>query len=641
MASNEGEVKKEEEIQLERTASADEAAKVRLKPSAMGWFGFVYSMWCTWTNWLVLLILPGRRMRFEEIQKRIAAKSEKQRIEVGKSEEAKAEMCSLRVKVLSATALPKMDYFGSADPYVVVSVGTKQKSTRILYNTLEPEWNDEVVFELRKDSKVNLCFTVMDSNVRQDEVIGKVIIRVQEVFYQNRLFSEFAILDKAKKPVKNKEGKPAYLKLAISYTKGGSLGDIDWLNGCIAKTFHCFHDLVSLRVAAEMKQTFAERNAKSATYQLSLEQCDLGASAPWLMDLRVLPTLSNNTIQVRCRWRWQADGQAKFRINVKSGPLSFTVTVNDLDVEFPAWMEMQLEDSPPYLRRSSMAATEDPEVKFRVAFLGVTATSVPGIAGVIQSVFQKTLSRKLVLPNMIQKQFGEVVERPEEEDRRREVKGVLSLRVYEAEGLGSYPPRTGVWVYVCLKVTPEAGNRVSGRSEGGFAAVGGERKEEKRTQKSTFPGPSWEEDMELDVRDEERSVLCLEVRVEKAKQPLVSSLHIPIASLNPSAGWREAWFQLEGESGRIRIGIEYTRMMDRIAGSDANGGHAGASVMKEASDASKYSNWMGGAGSGYQYDDDDDDDDVEGKQKGDAAARVGGAKEGVKRAVSKIGRAHV
>eukprot|EP00961_Rhodomonas_salina_P151881 2044633-Rhodomonas_salina.1 len=40
-------------------------------------------------------------------------------------------------------------------------------------------------------------------------------------------------------------------------------------------------------------------------------------------------------------------------------------------------------------------------------------------------------------------QFGEVVERPEEEDRRREVKGVLSLRVYEAEGLGSYPPRTG------------------------------------------------------------------------------------------------------------------------------------------------------------------------------------------------------
>eukprot|EP00961_Rhodomonas_salina_P269191 3637406-Rhodomonas_salina.2 len=75
--------------------------------------------------------------------------------------------------------------------------------------------------------------------------------------------------------------------------------------------------------------------------------------------------------------------------------------------------------------------------------------------------------------------------------------------------------------------------------------------------------------------------------------------------------------------------------MDRIAGSDANGGHAGASVMKEASDASKYSNWMGGAGSGYQYDDDDDDDDVEGKQKGDAAARVGGAKEGVKRAVSK------
>lgn len=49
--------------------------------------------------------------------------------------------------MLRARNLPKADMTGLADPFVKVTLNTLTKETKVLKRTLQPEWNEEFVFD--------------------------------------------------------------------------------------------------------------------------------------------------------------------------------------------------------------------------------------------------------------------------------------------------------------------------------------------------------------------------------------------------------------------------------------------------------------------------------------------------------------
>eukprot|EP00996_Jenningsia_fusiforme_P001159 NODE_205_length_2768_cov_58.839647_g188_i0.p1 GENE.NODE_205_length_2768_cov_58.839647_g188_i0~~NODE_205_length_2768_cov_58.839647_g188_i0.p1 ORF type:complete len:514 (+),score=66.15 NODE_205_length_2768_cov_58.839647_g188_i0:1161-2702(+) len=52
----------------------------------------------------------------------------------------------LQVTILKATNLKKADTFGKSDPYVVASVSTQSKQTKVIKSNLNPTWNETFVF---------------------------------------------------------------------------------------------------------------------------------------------------------------------------------------------------------------------------------------------------------------------------------------------------------------------------------------------------------------------------------------------------------------------------------------------------------------------------------------------------------------
>ena len=88
----------------------------------------------------------------------------------------------LRLCVIGAHHLPKMDMTGAADPYVTLDIiGQEQRRSKTIKNTLNPEWKEEFIFDI-KDDKEELLLTVWDwDRMSKDEVIGEVRLRLADL----------------------------------------------------------------------------------------------------------------------------------------------------------------------------------------------------------------------------------------------------------------------------------------------------------------------------------------------------------------------------------------------------------------------------------------------------------------------------
>jgi len=84
-----------------------------------------------------------------------------------KSSLLKIGFTRLKIKILKAENLPKMDRFGSIDPYCTLSLGAKMERTTTKKNTQNPCWDtEEFIFEIdpsAKDEEIpDLVIKVMD-----------------------------------------------------------------------------------------------------------------------------------------------------------------------------------------------------------------------------------------------------------------------------------------------------------------------------------------------------------------------------------------------------------------------------------------------------------------------------------------------
>lgn len=81
--------------------------------------------------------------------------------------------------------LVKSDFFGQADPYVVMTIGSNSAKSNVVYKSLSPVYNEKFELEVTSVQHDILEVRVYDKDIMRDEVIGKCSIPIAEVFRSN------------------------------------------------------------------------------------------------------------------------------------------------------------------------------------------------------------------------------------------------------------------------------------------------------------------------------------------------------------------------------------------------------------------------------------------------------------------------
>ena len=87
----------------------------------------------------------------------------------------------LRIHVKSASGLKPADKNGKADPFCVVAVGKKERRSKTIHKTLEPVWDDGLMFKpatLDKVCKRGMKLEVRDADALRDETIGTLNVKL-------------------------------------------------------------------------------------------------------------------------------------------------------------------------------------------------------------------------------------------------------------------------------------------------------------------------------------------------------------------------------------------------------------------------------------------------------------------------------
>jgi len=96
-----------------------------------------------------------------------------------------------RVTVISASALPKQDLIGQADPYVLVRAEGQSLRSEPVKNCLEPVWNFSVVF-YRKYPEKPIKIQIWNSNLMVDKFMGQTVVNSKESGDPDNPFGEEA-----------------------------------------------------------------------------------------------------------------------------------------------------------------------------------------------------------------------------------------------------------------------------------------------------------------------------------------------------------------------------------------------------------------------------------------------------------------
>ena len=102
----------------------------------------------------------------------------------------------LKIKIVNGRGLQNKDTFSKSDPYLLVELGKKTYKTKHMSDNLDPDWNEECVFDVNAGEDV-LALSVWDKNkLSKDVFMGYSFVSfddckkdqpVQKVFFKNIL----------------------------------------------------------------------------------------------------------------------------------------------------------------------------------------------------------------------------------------------------------------------------------------------------------------------------------------------------------------------------------------------------------------------------------------------------------------------
>ena len=102
------------------------------------------------------------------------------------------------------------------DPYIEMEYAGETKKSKTHDNNENPEFNEEIVFELKDDQKV-IKLKLMDSNVLKDSEYGHIEIDISKAMESKEAMEEIDIKLLDSKKVELKKGTVSY---SISVTEG-------------------------------------------------------------------------------------------------------------------------------------------------------------------------------------------------------------------------------------------------------------------------------------------------------------------------------------------------------------------------------------------------------------------------------------
>ena len=484
-------------------------------------------------------------------------------------DEAETGAINLRVRIMNASNLPQMDK-GSCDCYVRVKLAGKEYQTKPVMESLNPEFSSEFKFETRKDSKGTLILELWDYDVPGDDFIGLVKVSVPTVVAQRKLEKNFEVFDRSGIPVKNTTTrKPTKLRVCLSYDTEGSQGESEWFNGILRKGWRCLGQDIDAKVRDAVTKVLATIPAKipvvGSFLELQLDHFSIGTEAPYLNELRILPTRSAKDVQLRANLRWVTSGE--FGIKVSAGArflnklgLRISVSVSDIEIDFPVWVQAHLNDNlTAAVKKIQIAATAEPRVRVALSIGFFSTRSVPGLPEMIEVAIRNVLKKKLLLPQKISSLIGPGPEKPiKYSELERAGLARVSIKVLEADNITEVQGIAGTldpFVVATMMGSPTEKN---GLPKYGMPQI--------YTTKYVLAKNSaceWNEFLHFIVTDEEKEWIQFQlmdkgVMSDEPCGKLVLSMAELAQAARAGSSLTEEWYNLaDCKTGRIRLSVEY------------------------------------------------------------------------------------
>lgn len=508
-------------------------------------------------------------------------------------DEDDTDAINLRVRIMGARNLPQMDK-GSCDCYVRVKLAGKEFQTKPAMESLNPEFSSEFKFETRKDSKGTLTLELWDYDVPGDDFIGLVKVSVSTIVAQRKLEKSFEVFDRSGIPVKNTTTrKPTKLRVCLSYDTEGSQGESEWLNGILRKGCRCLGEDVDAKVREEVSKVLATIPAKipviGSLIALQLEHFSIGTEAPFLNELRLLPTRSAKDVQLRANLRWVTSGE--FGIKISAGArflnklgLRISVSVTDLEIDFPVWVQAHLDDNlKSALKKVQIAATGEPRIRVALSVGFFSTRSVPGLPEMIEVAIRNVLKKKLVLPQKISKLMGPGPEKPiKYSELERAGVARVSVKILEADNI------TAVQAMSTLDPFVVATMMGSPTGKNGIPKYGMPQDYTTKNVIAKKAACEWNEFFQFIVTDVEKESIQFQLfdKGVMSDDPCGKMvLHIAELAQAARAGssLTEEWYNLtDCKTGRIRLAVEYAPFVPDDGPTETDD-HAGCHIREQAS----------------------------------------------------------
>ena len=333
---------------------------------------------------------------------------------------------------------------------------------------------------------------------------------------------------------------------------------------------------------------------------LLLDRFSIGSEPPFFLELKLLNTRCVQDVQLVARLRWVCGSGMIIKVKAKgnTGVPDVIITISNLEIYFPAWIQVRLAGGGTGLGADSLdfGAVEQPEIKMRVS---ISAGVLPaGLSpATIDSLVKDALTKAFVLPNKIQVCLARDA---------RDATGLVKMAANPKDHLYPMCPQTGKLLVaadadkvplfkdidafkasrlrmteleamatgrVRLKVLeaaalpdPDGWGMVNAFVE--VCIVGRGQTRTSSTHIST--SPVWNELMDFLVVDEDHDVLAMSVRdrdlLNKHKSIELGRAEVRVCDLLNRTGWREAWLPLTycagkaaGE-GMVHVALEYASL---------------------------------------------------------------------------------
>eukprot|EP00291_Cryptomonas_curvata_P008243 CAMPEP_0172191692 /NCGR_PEP_ID=MMETSP1050-20130122/23864_1 /TAXON_ID=233186 /ORGANISM="Cryptomonas curvata, Strain CCAP979/52" /LENGTH=303 /DNA_ID=CAMNT_0012866813 /DNA_START=110 /DNA_END=1018 /DNA_ORIENTATION=+ len=96
--------------------------------------------------------------------------------------EARESTRYLEIKVVNARNLPKMDTFGTCDPFCRLEFCGENRETAVIKNTYSPDWNEAFVYDLSQRDATSLTVELLDwDRLASPDFVGQLVFPEPEM----------------------------------------------------------------------------------------------------------------------------------------------------------------------------------------------------------------------------------------------------------------------------------------------------------------------------------------------------------------------------------------------------------------------------------------------------------------------------